>query len=173
MFVEDTAGFPPFGVVRIGAELVAYRSVDRNRSTLAVAGRAVRNTSFAFHPAGSTIAPASPVPDCTGEQGIGKDVVFSFLPSGCRPGIDCTGIRALVADLGRTAEADILITAIVELAHHLGLEVCAEGVETPSAWERLRELGCERAQGFLVSRPISGDDLLAWARTWPGIARPA
>jgi EAL domain-containing protein (putative c-di-GMP-specific phosphodiesterase class I) len=77
--------------------------------------------------------------------------------------------RSFVADLGRTAEADILVTAIVELAHHLGLEVCAEGVETPGAWELLRALGCERAQGYLVSPPLSGDDLLGWARAWPGI----
>jgi EAL domain-containing protein (putative c-di-GMP-specific phosphodiesterase class I)/CheY-like chemotaxis protein len=76
--------------------------------------------------------------------------------------------RSFVLELGKGGEADLLVKAMVELAHNLGLEVCAEGVETAEAWDRLRALGCERVQGFAVSRPLPGDDLPAWIRAWGG-----
>ena len=47
--------------------------------------------------------------------------------------------------------------AIVDLAHALGLEVVAEGVETATAARALLDLGCPRAQGFLLSRPLDSD----------------
>ena len=47
-----------------------------------------------------------------------------------------------------------IVKAIVSLAHDLGMEVVAEGVETPAQVEALRALGCRRAQGFLFSEPL-------------------
>jgi EAL domain-containing protein (putative c-di-GMP-specific phosphodiesterase class I) len=47
--------------------------------------------------------------------------------------------------------------AVVALAHGLGLEVVAEGVETDAQLERLRELGCDEMQGYLFSRPVSAE----------------
>jgi hypothetical protein len=46
------------------------------------------------------------------------------------------------------------VQAIVVLAHALGLEVVAEGVETATAARALLDLGCHRAQGLLLSRPL-------------------
>jgi len=48
------------------------------------------------------------------------------------------------------------------VAQRLSLAVVAEGVETTAAWDRLRDLGCHHAQGFLVSRPLPPDDLAVW-----------
>jgi diguanylate cyclase (GGDEF)-like protein len=56
-----------------------------------------------------------------------------------------------------------IVSAIVELAHALGLKITAEGVEEAETRDRLRELGCQRAQGYLFSRPLPPADLLAWA----------
>ena len=47
----------------------------------------------------------------------------------------------------------------IDLAHNLGLRVVAEGVESHQAWTQLRELGCDLAQGFYVSRPLPAADL--------------
>lgn len=52
--------------------------------------------------------------------------------------------------------ADI-VKAIVEMAHSLKLRVIAEGVETEERTSRLRRLGCNYLQGFLISRPVSAD----------------
>ena len=49
----------------------------------------------------------------------------------------------------------------MELGHALGLTVLAEGVETDSQAARLRGLGCDGAQGFLFSRPLTEDDVAA------------
>ena len=46
--------------------------------------------------------------------------------------------------------------SILELGHRFGLDVVAEGVETPAAARILLDLGCQRAQGFLLSKPLDG-----------------
>jgi diguanylate cyclase (GGDEF)-like protein len=56
----------------------------------------------------------------------------------------------------------VIVTTTIELAHQLGLEVVAEGVETQEAWERLREMGCDLAQGYFLSRPMASEHATAW-----------
>ncbi len=55
-----------------------------------------------------------------------------------------------------------IIRAVVELAKQLGLHTVAEGVEDQRTWDRLRELGIDVAQGFFLSRPLSGEKLGMW-----------
>jgi EAL domain-containing protein (putative c-di-GMP-specific phosphodiesterase class I) len=65
---------------------------------------------------------------------------------------------------GADSEDTALTRAILQLSHSLGLSTVAEGVETSERADVLRELRCDRAQGFLYSRPINAqalDDLLA------------
>jgi diguanylate cyclase (GGDEF)-like protein/PAS domain S-box-containing protein len=62
--------------------------------------------------------------------------------------------RALVVGMGRDAGAFEIVRAIVGLAHNLGLEVIAEGVETREQLDYLKVLGCEFAQGGHVSPPL-------------------
>ena len=45
------------------------------------------------------------------------------------------------------------MSGIIELGHNLGLDVVAEGVERPEQLEALKEMGCDRVQGFLLARP--------------------
>jgi EAL domain-containing protein (putative c-di-GMP-specific phosphodiesterase class I) len=61
--------------------------------------------------------------------------------------------KSFVAGLGIDAEDSTIVDAVVKLGHSLNLQVVAEGVETPLQLARLRELGCDRAQGFLFGRP--------------------
>ncbi len=65
--------------------------------------------------------------------------------------------RSFISRMMHSPEALRLVRSIIELAHDLGLSVTAEGVETGEEAERLRALGCDKAQGYHFSRPVSSD----------------
>jgi diguanylate cyclase (GGDEF)-like protein len=67
--------------------------------------------------------------------------------------VDRTFVNGLEADI----EDRAITEAVVGLAHSLGLGAVAEGVETSAQLNELRMLGCDGAQGFLFSRPVSAD----------------
>ncbi len=61
--------------------------------------------------------------------------------------------RSFVAGLGLERDDTSIVEAVIRLGHSLGLTVVAEGVETPLQLNHLRELGCDRGQGYLFGRP--------------------
>ena len=61
--------------------------------------------------------------------------------------------RSFVAGLGLEADDTSIVEAVIGLGHSLGVLVIAEGVETPLQLTRLRELSCDKAQGYLFGRP--------------------
>ena len=67
--------------------------------------------------------------------------------------------RQFVSGLGTDAGDAAIVAATAGLAHTLGLAVVAEGVETAEQAARLRDLGCEMAQGFYFGRPQSAEDI--------------
>ncbi len=67
----------------------------------------------------------------------------------------------LVSGMGHDGGSFEIVKAIVELAHNLGLEVIAEGVETAGQLEHLRVLGCEFAQGEHLAPPLTARDARA------------
>lgn len=72
--------------------------------------------------------------------------------------------KSFVRDLGRSPGDLAIVRAIIALADAFGLQLVAEGVETAAAASTLLHHGCHRAQGFLLSRPISGADMEALLR---------
>ena len=70
--------------------------------------------------------------------------------------------QMFVHELGRDGGGDEIVTTVISLAHGLGLEVVAEGVETTNQLEILRSLECDFAQGFLFSRPMPASELRSW-----------
>jgi EAL domain-containing protein (putative c-di-GMP-specific phosphodiesterase class I) len=70
--------------------------------------------------------------------------------------------RSFVAGLPEQGEDMVIVRAIIDLGHHLGLEVVAEGVEEEEVLERLRALRCHEAQGFHLSRPLPPAALMDW-----------
>ncbi len=67
--------------------------------------------------------------------------------------------QSFVQGLGIDQEDERIVAAVVDLAANLGLRSIAEGVETPDQLGRLRELGCDEAQGYLFARPLPPDDV--------------
>jgi len=65
--------------------------------------------------------------------------------------------RMIVQD--KTASNGALLATIVRLVRDRGLRTVAEGVETEEQLERVRAIGCDRAQGYLIGKPVSREDL--------------
>jgi EAL domain-containing protein (putative c-di-GMP-specific phosphodiesterase class I) len=57
---------------------------------------------------------------------------------------------------------EVIVRSTIDLGHNLGLRVVAEGVETVPMLTRLGEFGCDVAQGYGISPPMSGGDLISW-----------
>ena len=67
--------------------------------------------------------------------------------------------QSFVQGLGTDREDEGIVSAVVDLAANLGLRSIAEGVETTDQLDRLRELGCDQAQGYLFAHPLPADDV--------------
>ncbi len=70
--------------------------------------------------------------------------------------------RSFVMDMGGDGPGAAIVRSTIDLGHHLGLEVVAEGVETEEQLRELRTLGCDGAQGFHLLRPLPPDEVAAW-----------
>lgn len=79
--------------------------------------------------------------------------------------------RAFVSDIAKSRDSRLIVEAITNLAHGLGLTATAEGIETVEQLRTVAELGCDLAQGYLISPPLEPQALLAWkkelGRSWP------
>ncbi|HEX5565859.1 MAG TPA: bifunctional diguanylate cyclase/phosphodiesterase [Streptomyces sp.] len=80
--------------------------------------------------------------------------------------------RSFVARLAVDTEDAEIVRCTVDLAHSLGLLVVAEGVEDDETWERLRDLGCDAVQGWLVSAAMPPAEATAWLRARDGDPPP-
>jgi len=74
--------------------------------------------------------------------------------------------RSFVASMTVEDGADAIVRSTVALAHSLGLDVIAEGIENPIQLRRLRALGCELGQGFLFSRPLDAAGIRGVLAAW-------
>jgi len=74
--------------------------------------------------------------------------------------------RGFVSDAPNHSRKRAVIEASLELARKLRLQVVAEGVETVDEWQLLAELGCGIAQGYLIARPVPGDELTDAIDRW-------
>lgn len=78
--------------------------------------------------------------------------------------------KSFVMTAAQSEESRAVIRSVVELGHSLGLRTTAEGVEDQDTMEYLKEIGCDLAQGYLISRPLDSGNALDWAlrylKTW-------
>ena len=74
--------------------------------------------------------------------------------------------RTLVASCATDDDSAAVVEGAIGLAHRLDRRVVAEGVEDQATYVRLREAGCDRAQGFWIGRPMPGDRMAGWLDSW-------
>ena len=81
--------------------------------------------------------------------------------------------RLFVKDLPGDHDSRVIVQAIIDLAHGLGLLATAEGVETREQLRFLRSVGCDVAQGYLVAQPLEPQMLMDWLsefeERWPDL----
>jgi diguanylate cyclase len=67
--------------------------------------------------------------------------------------------KSFVLGLQPQSDDAVIVKSTIDLGHNLGVQVVAEGVETADSWRMLLQLGCDLAQGYLVSKPIAADQV--------------
>ena len=75
--------------------------------------------------------------------------------------------KSFVKDMAVNHNDAVIVRSTIELGHNLGLKVIAEGVETEAAWDRLKALGCDDAQGYYMSHPLPSDKFAEWLQQSP------
>jgi EAL domain-containing protein (putative c-di-GMP-specific phosphodiesterase class I) len=65
--------------------------------------------------------------------------------------------KSFIVEMQRDKNAAAIVSSTIELAHSLQMRVVAEGVENAETWNELARLGCDIAQGFYISRPVSAE----------------
>ncbi|HEY0125920.1 MAG TPA: sensor domain-containing phosphodiesterase [Blastococcus sp.] len=81
--------------------------------------------------------------------------------------------KSFVLGMSTSQGESFIARSIIELAHNLGLRVVAEGVEDELTRNLLAEMGCDKLQGFLVSRPLADDRLESWLLARTGVRKAA
>jgi diguanylate cyclase (GGDEF)-like protein len=79
---------------------------------------------------------------------------------------------SFVTGMERDLDDAMIVRSTIDLAHNLGLLVVAEGVENAKAWDLLRELRCDQAQGYHMGRPMPAGEFRKWSALWVERRRP-
>jgi diguanylate cyclase (GGDEF)-like protein len=74
--------------------------------------------------------------------------------------------QSFVIPMLNSPDSAAIVHSTIELGHILGRQVVAEGVENQEIWERLREQGCDFAQGYEIGKPIPIEELQQWKADW-------
>ena len=81
--------------------------------------------------------------------------------------------KSFVVDLETREQNRVIVESTVQMAHALGLEVVAEGVESEWTRDYLQSIGYDLGQGYLFARPMAADDCCNWAQRFNADAAPA
>ncbi len=77
--------------------------------------------------------------------------------------------QSFVAGIVDDARDQTIVRSVIQLAHGLGMEVVAEGVETPASLAQLRLADCDAVQGFLFAKPMPAAAFTAFVKRWRGV----
>ncbi len=75
--------------------------------------------------------------------------------------------RSFVVDMAHNDNAAVIVRALIDLAHNIGLTVVAEGIEEQDSWDILEILRCDHGQGYLIARPLTAKDFVGWMKHQP------
>jgi diguanylate cyclase (GGDEF)-like protein len=90
----------------------------------------------------------------------------SFAQLGTLPVDELKIDRSFVMAMDGDPKQARIVQSIIDMAHTLDLTVVAEGVEDAKAWDLLRDLRCDQAQGYHMGKPMPANDFVAWSARW-------
>lgn len=70
--------------------------------------------------------------------------------------------QSFVLHMADDKDDAIIVRSTIDLGHNMGLVVVAEGIENQVTWDMLQDMGCDLAQGYYISKPMSAEALLKW-----------
>ncbi|MFC4307633.1 EAL domain-containing protein [Steroidobacter flavus] len=74
--------------------------------------------------------------------------------------------RSFVRGAPERESLQVILRSAIDMANRLGLVTVAEGVETLQEWRMLQEYGCTLGQGWLIAKPMSGEDIIGWMKQY-------
>jgi len=182
--IAETSRWPnewgPIGV----AVNIPYRSIDDAALTNGILD-ILESTSIRPGLLTLEIAPSGPGAGLE----LDHEIVESLIRAGVRLSLDDFGRASSLAALrsvplaevkidggfvrgaGRNEVDGAIVRSLVTLARELEVETVAKGLETRDAWDAVARMGCDRAQGFYLQRPLPPAELTDWlAHSWPAVA---
>ncbi|VAW50820.1 diguanylate cyclase/phosphodiesterase (GGDEF & EAL domains) with PAS/PAC sensor(s) [hydrothermal vent metagenome] len=70
--------------------------------------------------------------------------------------------KSFITDIEQSKNDLAITNAAIQMAHGLGMDVIAEGIESEQIWNRLKQMGCDYGQGFWIAKPMPVSELLLW-----------
>jgi diguanylate cyclase (GGDEF)-like protein len=80
--------------------------------------------------------------------------------------------RSFVKNMQPGSDDAIIVQTTIDLGHRFGVKVVAEGIETTENWQQLLAMGCDQGQGYLISKPLPPERLLAFSQMIDGRFEP-
>ena len=163
---QDLAGCPELTIaVNVSAMQLQPEFVEEVTAVLKAAGLDPARLMLEVTETAAMSDPGTTVPIIEELRGHGVRFALDDFGSGYSSLAQLTRIRfdqlkldrGFVARMHEGGTDAIVAQSIIALGHSLGVPVLAEGIERPSQAEMLRDLGCEQAQGYLFSKPLSGE----------------
>jgi len=77
--------------------------------------------------------------------------------------------KSFVIDMLENMSDEIIVRTVINLAHNLGLQVVAEGIESKEVWDKLQAINCNTAQGYYLSKPIPAESFYLWYTEHNGV----
>src|SRR5690606_26571910 len=70
--------------------------------------------------------------------------------------------RSFVMEMAKNSDDEVIVHTTLTMGHNLSMEVVAEGIEDATTLRKLKDMGCDLAQGYHIARPMPGADFFTW-----------
>ena len=81
--------------------------------------------------------------------------------------------RSFVMEMAKNNDDQIIVHTTLTMGHNLSLDVVAEGIEDAATLDKLKEMGCDLAQGYHIARPMPAADFFTWLASYQTELKPA